>query len=194
MNKVRNLIHAVLSLEGFEKTPHAWIHRQGSFIQVITSQRRRSDAKVCVNLGVIDVPVYEQSWLQPLPDRVDETVATVRARLGELMTGRDVWWDSSSVASLQEMQEGLRTVGLEFLKRLSSEREMISCLEASRELKTTFPPPHIYLALLKVRAGDRAGGLLVLDQIASKLDGSSTGWLSRVEEVRRTLVQNPLVE
>ena len=84
---------------------------------------------------------------------VEEPSCTVRARLGELLHGRDVWWNLSGDDDIEEVLSGIEDVAIPFLQLNHSIDHMIETLE-SDPASRRYPPGVIYLALLHQRKGE----------------------------------------
>jgi hypothetical protein len=168
---------------GFRRQKETWNRRSGPLIDVIDVQVSKAGDTMTANVGVLDPEIHSQCWGGDAPSFVQEPQCTVRARLGQLMSGRDVWWPVGSA----EVVDAVATYAVPFLERMHACGALEEFLAASREVKAKYPiPPHVvYLALLMNKRGNRAGACTLLAELREKY--GMGGWGSRVREVAARL-------
>ena len=146
-------IDDVLEKYQFYRNGMVWNRDCVDFVDVIDLQVSKSKDMFTINAGVADKFVIHVCWGLDEPGKVDEPSCTVRARLGELLHGRDVWWSLSDGEGIEEVLNGIQDVANPFLQLNHSIDKMIESLE-SNPASRRYPPGVIYLALLHYRKGE----------------------------------------
>ena len=137
----------------FYRSGSVWNRDYADFIDVIDLQISKSKDTFTINVGVANKFVMQACWGIDGSDVVEEPKCTVRARLGELMYGRDVWWNLTDDDGVDEILSGIQNTAIPFLQHNHSVDHMIENLgndPASRR----YPPGIIYLALLHQQKGE----------------------------------------
>ena len=167
---------------GFRRQKQTWNRRSGPLVDVIDVQTRKAGDTMTVNVGVLDAEIYSQCWGEDPPSFVQEPQCTVRARLGQLLNGRDVWWPVGS----PEVRRTVASSAVPFLERMHAPGGMEEFLISSAAIKVKHPhpPPVIYLALLMNRRGDRPGACALLGELQKRTLGT---WRASVGEVAMRL-------
>src|SRR6266568_9007067 len=98
----------------------AWNRRAGQLTDVVTLQIDKSRQKATVNVGVLHPVAYTRCWNRRVPDFVEEPSCTVRARLGELVDGRDHWWSLEHSDVIDDIVRQIARYALPFLHRMHS--------------------------------------------------------------------------
>lgn len=173
-------LHELLAPRGFERQKRTWNRKSHTFVDVIDVQVSKAGDAVTVNTGVLDPDVYKGCWGTDPPAFVDEPSSTVRARVGQLMGDRDVWWPISEAETPESVVEAVAANALTFVERMHSREAMVEFLMASGVLRQKYPPPIIYLAILRNDLGDNLGACSVLDELRKTARGA---WRARVIEV-----------
>jgi hypothetical protein len=182
MTKTSNVIAAmdrVLRPSGFGRNGKVWKRRFAGGFDVVSLQPSKSGEAYYINLGVLDPAIYERCWGHELPADFGEPSCTVRTRLSRQEDGRasELWrWDSPEEA----LVAALTTEGLAFLEQMHDRAEMESFLEATNVVRQRYPPPIIYLALLKELRGDLPQACDLLRDLAAKTMGV---WKTKVADV-----------
>jgi len=130
-----------------------WNRTYAEFVDIIDLQFSKAKDMFTINVGVASKFVIETCWGLNGEDMVDEPSSTVRARLGELMYGRDVWWNLSSGGAVDEVSSAIQEVAMPFLQLNHNIDHMIQLLENDLAAKR-YPPGVIYLALLHYQKGE----------------------------------------
>lgn len=146
-------IDEVLEKHQFYKRGLIWNRDYADFVDVIDFQIGKSKDMFTLNAGVADKFVIRACWGMDGSDLVEEPSCTVRARLGELLHGRDVWWSFSEDDGIEEVLNGIQDVAMPFLQLNHSIDHMIETLEGNPASRR-YPPETIYLALLYHRKGE----------------------------------------
>lgn len=131
-----------------------WNRDYIDFVDVIDLQISKSKDMFTINVGVADKFVTNACWGLSSAELVDEPLCTVRARLGELLYGRDVWWSLSDSEGVEEVLRGIQDVAMPFLDLNHNIDHMIQSLEKDLAIRR-YLPEAIYLALLYYRKGER---------------------------------------
>jgi hypothetical protein len=146
-------IDEILEKYQFYKSGSVWNRGHPDFIDVIDLQISKSKEDFTINVGVADKFVIQACWGMDGSSMVEEPSCTVRARLGELLYGRDVWWGLSDDDGIEEALSGIQDAAIPFLQLNHSIDHMIETLE-SDPASRRYPPGGIYLALLHHRKGE----------------------------------------
>ena len=146
-------IDDILKKHQFYRNGPLWNRDCADFVDVIDLQISKSKDMFTINAGVADKFVIQACWGKDGSDMVEEASCTVRARLGELLHGRDVWWSLSDDDGVEEVLSGIQDAAVPYIQLNHSIDHMIEILEndpASRR----YPPGIIYLALLHHQKGE----------------------------------------
>ncbi len=178
---VKQLDELLLPL-GFRRTKRVWNRASGLYVDVVELQVSKSRDSMTVNLGVLDPEIYRQCWNEDAPRNVQAPHCTVRARLGELIDGKDTWWS----IGCPEIIHAITAYGLPFLDRMHEHSAMEEHLQATEVAGRRYPDPAsvIYLALLMNKRGDRAGACALIRQQLEKGRGA---WQARFREIAERL-------
>jgi hypothetical protein len=149
-------------------------------VDVIDVQVDKAKDAVTVNAGVLAPEIYRACWGADPPTPVQEPHCTVRVRVGELVEGKDVWWRCDQPGIDNEMTEALRAYVLPFLERMHATRALEDFLADSNVTRQRYPPPVIYLALLRKERGDLPGACAILRDLHDHAGGS---WKARVGQL-----------
>jgi hypothetical protein len=181
MRAAISALDQLLTPIGFTRTKATWTRPAGSFIDVIDYQTDKSNTAVTLNCGVLDPEVYAYCWPRHPPARLQEPDCTVRARVGDLRTDRrDVWWPKADDSTPKQLTEAVEEHLLPFIERMHSREAMAGWLEETRVVKRRYPPPIIYLAVLRFLSGDTAAACDLLRALRAKTSGP---WHDRVGEI-----------
>lgn len=176
---VRRLDELLTAL-GFERQKQTWNRRSDSFVDVIDVQVSKADHAITVNAGVMDPDVHRKCWGTGPPVWVEEPSCTVRTRIGQLMGNKDVWWSFGDGEAVEKIAEAVATQVLPFLDRMHARDAMEEFLAAAEVLKRKYPPPIVYLAILRNELGDHSGACVALEELQQKALGA---WRTRISEV-----------
>jgi hypothetical protein len=172
----------VLAPRGFHRQKHTWNRRNAPLIDVIDVQLSKALDGVFANVGVLDPAIYAQAWLTTAPTFAYEPQCTVRSRLGFLMGSHDVCWALIDPGVGDEIAGALESFALPFLERLHEPLALERHLDSSPEIRSSYPPPIIYCALLKHRRGEVAEARRLLLNLRSR---TNEGWSERVGCIMR---------
>jgi len=172
-------IDILLEKYQFRKIGTSWNRESGDFIDVIDLQVGRSQDTFTINVGVAEKSILSSCWGLDSSEVVEEPSCTIRARLGELMCGRDIWWSLTDEGSLDGVLSGIEDAAIPFLQFNHSIDRMIETLESGSSARS-YPPEAIYLALLYYRRGDGDRGMNMLRTLQTKLTGD---WREKVSKI-----------
>ncbi|MBY3433935.1 DUF4304 domain-containing protein [Rhizobium laguerreae] len=110
--------------EGFKKSGRNWHRPQGEDWLIVNLQASSSNfgenGKFTVNLGVFVAAVASMAGQNVIEGKPSEPNATLRARLGELVHGRDHWWEVTAAANLDmvaaDLVEKMQSTGIPWLE------------------------------------------------------------------------------
>jgi hypothetical protein len=165
---------------GFERQKQTWNRRSGPFVDVVDIQGSKADHAITLNAGVMDPDVHRKCWGTGPPAWVDEPSCTVRTRIGQLMGNKDVWWSPGDGEAVEKIAEAVAAHVLPFLDRMHARGAMEEFLVDAEVLKRKYPPPIVYLAILRNELGDHSGGCAALEELQQKTVGA---WRTRISEV-----------
>lgn len=184
IDRIDNLLRPL----GFHRHKATWNRRSGPFIDVIDLQISKSDDMFTINAGVFDPEIYRQCWSEEPKGIIREPKCTVRARIGELAAGHDLWWDMDGPNKQETFDRIVETIGssvVPFLERMHSRKAMEGFLTDAGVANKRYPPDIIYLAILMYGRGDRDGACALLHDLRQKT--VSGGWRARVGEIAKCL-------
>jgi hypothetical protein len=170
----------ILRFLGFRRRKLRWNRRSGAFIDIINLQESNAGDTITMNIGVMHTSIYRTVWGKDLPNVVDEPSSTVRARIGKLIDGKDLWWSFEVLPTREELDALCRIHVFPFMEQMHSVVAMEQYLMAAKVEKHPYPLPKLHLALLRLERGDKAAACGVLSEMKLTLTGS---WLDRVNEV-----------
>lgn len=169
---------------GFFRRKQTWNRKLPPFVDVIDIQSDKFLENMTINAGVLHPEIHMKCWHKPLPDVIQEPDCIVRSRIGGLIDDRDVWWNYDATDLIKSVTENVCKYVLPFLDSMHSLEAMEQFLTKEQVTKKRYPPPIIYLALLKHARGDRSGACDILTELA---DQSWDPWKSHVITVAQQL-------
>jgi hypothetical protein len=181
---VINKLDHLLKPLGFMRQQTAWNRRSGHVVEVIDVQISKAGNAVTVNAGVLDTDAHVKLWGSEPPTFVQEPACTVRARVGELIDGKDLWWQLSDDHVGDEISKAITNYVLPFVMRTHSRQDMVQRLTDTQVVKKTYPPPIINLAILQSLLGNSSEGCALLADVQKKAVGA---WRARAAEVAERL-------
>lgn len=174
----------VLKPLGFERHKITWNRNLGIVVQVMDIQVSKSNKAVTVNAGVLDADVFTKLWEGDPPRFVEEPACTVRARIGELMDGKDVWWQLYDDQVIHAVSSATTDRILPFLDRMRSRRGMIQWLMDTDVVMKRYPLPIINLAILQSLTGNSGEACTLLAAVQKNAVGA---WRVRAAEIAQRI-------
>lgn len=168
----------------FTRHKAIWNRRSDRFVDVVDLQTSKAGDTVTINAGVLHPEVHRKCWATELPTIIQEPECTVRARVGQLIDGKDVWWRLSDRKIVDDVVAKTTEYVLPFLGRMHSLDAMEQFLANAQVMKQKYPPPIIYLAILMNERGDRTGACALLSELGKK---TVRAWKTRISEVAERL-------
>jgi len=169
---------------GFERQKTTWNLKSGSFVDVVDVQISKNRELITVNAGVLHPVVHAKCWDGDLSKFIEEPTGTVRARIGQLIDGNDLWWQLDADGVAGEIADAVNTYVLPFFEHMHSLNGMRQFLTNADVVKHKHPPPIIYLAILKHEQGDSDGACSLLSDLKRKTVGA---WHSRISQIEERL-------
>jgi hypothetical protein len=169
---------------GFTRQKTAWNRRSGYVVEVIDVQVSKAGDTATVNAGVLDTEAYMTLWGSESPAFVEIPDCTVTARVGELIDGKDLWWQLNDGQVTDKVSKAITDHMLPFVKRMRSRQDMVQWLTDTRVVKKKYPPPIINLAILQNLLGSSSEGCALLAEVQKKAIGA---WRARAAEVAERL-------
>lgn len=173
-------LDGLLNPIGFTRKGSTWNRRSEHVVEVIDVQVSKAGDTATVNAGVLDTDAYAKLWGYEPESFVEEPACTVRARIGELIDDKDLWWELNGAQVGEEIASAVAAHALPFLKRMHSREEMVQWLTSTRIAKKKYPPSQINVAILRGLLGELAGACVLLADIQNKAIGA---WRTRAGEV-----------
>lgn len=161
---------------GFVRERSTWNRRTGAFIDVIEVSRSSISKTMTVNAGVVYPDAYTACWGEELPAIFEEPLCTVRANIGQLIDGEQLWWRSADVGCFGDVAWFTSVHVLPFLERMHSLEAIDAVLTETRG----YPPPVIYRAVIKRQLGDKSAACALLSKLHSKSAGA---WGPHIAEI-----------
>lgn len=171
---------ALLAPNGFKRRELTWNRRSGRLVDVVDLQISKPGDATTANVGVADPEVYRRCWGEDLEGFVEEPSCTVRARVGELSSGKDLWWPIEQIEGPTKLTGLVENHGLPFIEGMHSRVAMAKYLTNAGVRKRKYPPPIIYLAILNYDLGDKVAACALLDELSKTSIGA---WRTRVNQV-----------
>jgi len=175
MNTTSIITHLdrALSPLGFRRHKATWNRENGLFVDVLDIQISKAKSTVTLNIGVMERSVYAICWGRESDPFVEEPFCTVRTRIGELLEGKDKWWELQNVDdTAEEMSLCITTQIIPFFERMHSMQEMCSWLVANGAPSPKNPLPAICLAALQHRLGEQIEACSVLAGCQKRAPGA----------------------
>ena len=189
--KLKRSLQLLLQPLSFRQRNFTWNRVSGDFVDVVDVQWSSLDTQegysFTVNVGVVWPPAFEVMWQKPLSVFVDTASCTVRARIGQLIDGKDVWWESSSLSDdemLRDARDKLAAFGLPFIERMHSMPQMEEFL-GRRERDLRYPPEAIALSMIRKRLGHPDAARRVLTAAVTR--GPVSAWTARLLQLLEQL-------
>jgi hypothetical protein len=173
-------IDATLKPAGFSRHKFTWNRRSGDLCDVVDIQVNKFGDLMTINAGVVHFGIYELCWGRRLPEVVDEPFCTVRARIGHLIDGGDVWWNTKDTTAAIDMANTACRYVLPFFDEMHSLSAMQRLLDKKCETVKHDPMLSINLALLRHELGDHDGACEMLQQLKAN---SNSAWENRTSEI-----------
>ncbi len=169
---------------GFARQKTVWNRRSGYVVEVIDVQVSKAGDTATVNAGVLDTDAHVKLWGSEPPAFVEEPTCTVRARVGELIEGKDLWWQLSDDQVTNKVSKAITDHVLPFVNRMRSRQDMVQWLADTQVVKKKYPPPIINLAILQNLLGNSSEGCTLLAEMRKKAIGA---WRAKAVEVAERL-------
>jgi Domain of unknown function (DUF4304) len=165
---------------GFVRQGTTWNRQYDKLIEVVDVQRSKAGDTVTLNVGVLERDVYYMCWGHEPEPFVEEPFCTVRARIGQLLGGKDQWWNVKDASVAEEMAACVTRQAVPFLVRMHSLEEMSNWLAAAGAPSKGAPLPSVCFAVLQSLLGHTPQACLALADVQSRALGA---WKARVKEV-----------
>ena len=166
---------------GFLRKKSTWNRENGQFVDVIDVQVDKSESSMTLNVGVLEKGVYYSCWGRDAGPLVEEPFCTVRARIGELMDGKDKWWPLRDIDAITgEIEYSVKQYAIPFIDRMHSLEHMYQWLISSGAATPRNPLAAICVAILQDRMGAKKDACLILAELRAKALGA---WSERANEV-----------
>jgi hypothetical protein len=175
----RDLLNA-----GFVRKGTTWNRISGNFVDMINAQKSKDGEAFTLNVGVAHRRLYRIFWGKELPPFIDESSCVVRARIGHLLDGKDLWWEFVGAGIEGDLSAKVRIQVLPFLQEMNSLTSMERFLVASDVQKNPYPLPVLYLAIIKHELGRQHDACKLL---ANRRPKAPSAWQVRIDAVMQRL-------
>jgi hypothetical protein len=176
-------LDALLKPLGFTREKDTWNRRENEYVDVVDVQISKAGDSITVNAGVLDTRVHDLLWNQSTPF-LNEPACTIGLRIGELMGGKDRWWDLGEEAASEAVVASVESHVLPFLTSMHSREAMEQWLHDAGVTGRRHPPPILALAILMHLSGKSAEACALLSDLR---DRTSAAWRERTSEVAARL-------
>jgi hypothetical protein len=183
-NEIVTSLDRVLKPLGFVRRKGTWNRTVEMFVDVLDIQISKNGDTATLNAGVLEKSVYTECWGKELDEFVEEPFCTVRARIGELIDGKDKWWPVGHNETDGDMAAHISKFFLPFFEKLHSLERMREWLIRTNVVAQKYPPPVICLAVIEHRLKNEDEACAILSKLSTKVPGS---WKVRVGEVTERL-------
>ena len=180
VKEIATKINRLLEPRGFFRRGKAWNRKTQPLVDVIDLQKSKAGDMVTINAGVLDRDVSTMLEDRAPSDFVQQPMCTVGVRIGELVDGRDKWWQIDNAGVADEIADDIATRVLPFLEKMHAREAMRQWLISTNVIRRRYPPPIINLAILECFLGDAAKGCTVLTELQKTTLGA---WRVRIAEV-----------
>jgi hypothetical protein len=175
------LLDGILFPSGFSRKKHTWNLSGDGYVDVVSLQISKGKEALTINLGVYQPDIYAECWPgATAPEFIDEASCIVRARLGELINGRDHWWRSEDHSGAAIVAREIERRALAFLHRMHSLRAMELFLEQGGASGYSYPLPAIYLAIILIRQQRVSEGCELLRLTRER---TTSAWRGRIDDI-----------
>lgn len=177
-------LDALLKPLGFARRKATWNRNSHYLIEVVDVQASKAGDTVTVNAGVLDTRVYVKLWGEDPPGFIEEPQCTVRTRVGDLLDGKDLWWEPRNPQAIEEIVHVVDDTVLPFLERMGTLEAMERWLVDNDVVKQRYPLPIVNLAILQIVLGKVSEGCGLLLKLKKRPIGA---WRKRVEEIAQRI-------
>jgi hypothetical protein len=169
---------------GFVRKGPTWNRSKGDLVEVIDVQLSTAGNSVTINAGVLARSTHMVCWGRDAGTFVEEPECTVRARVGQLIDGKDCWWDLVADDASQHITDSITDRILPFVDRMGSMEAMRDWLLTMGAPSRRWPLPTVYYAIIESQLGARTLACEVLEDLERSALG---GWKTRAREVATRL-------
>jgi hypothetical protein len=173
-----------LSPLGFIRKKSTWNRAIGALVEVVDIQLSKTGDSVTMNAGVLSRRIYSECWGRSANQFVDEAECTVRARIGQLIDGKDRWWSIDNLKASEEVVECIELYVIPFFARMKLPEEMCDWLVSTGAASSKYPPPTIYLALLQAELGNIDAACTTLVELERRALGA---WKGSAQDIARRI-------
>lgn len=178
INKLDDLLKPI----GFTRQKAVWNRRSARLVEVIDLQISKTGEIVTINTGVLDSDVHVKLWKSEPPQFVEEPDCTIRARVGELIDGKDLWWPLSDNQVAEKISKEIIDRVLPFVQRMRSRQDMVQWLTDTQVVKKRYPLPIINLAIIQSSLGETREACSLLAEVQNKAVGAWRTTAAKVAE------------
>ena len=115
----------------------------------------------------------------------------MRARIGQLIDGRDLWWNPAPADAADDIADKVANHVLPFFEQMHSVDAMVQFLEDGQVLNQRHPPPITYLAILRYEQGDARAACALLADLQRRDVGAWRPLIRRVSAAIEGISASP---
>lgn len=182
VDRVLTALDVILKPAGFRRTRRLWNRAAGDFVDVVDLQIGKALDTFTVNAGVAIPSMIHTVWGRRAMSHYSDPDCVVRTRIARLAFGRDKFWEVADPEAPAEVAAIVREHAIAYLERMHSLRAVEEALVGDGAEHDAYPPPRLYLAMVRHLTGRTSDGCRTL--AAGPIP---TAWLDHVARVRREL-------
>lgn len=175
-----NLFDRKLKPKGFRRKKATWNRGRDAFVEVIDVQTSKDGDSVTLNAGVLSLSIYSLCWGRDAEPFIEEPFCTVRARIGQLLDNKDLWWEVGDTRAIDDMTDRLERQIFPFLERMRSLGGMRDWLASTGVPSPKSPLPSLCFAVLQSQLGDMDNACAVLSDLEHRALGA---WEAKAQEI-----------
>lgn len=168
-------LNQILRRRGFRRYRSVWNRPISGFVEVVDLSRAKSGDLVTMECGIFEPGLFHDVTGSAPPKIIIPEICAIRARVGELINGRDKWWSEVDIDTQASID--CEQIIFPFLERVRSYEAIAEYLQQKDVINKRYPLPILYLSSAMARLGDIPQACCILDEISKK---TSEAWRLQV--------------
>jgi len=181
-------IRVILGEAGFapRRSGLEWVRESDHFVDVIDIQYSKSLERLTVNVSTLNKAIRSIiDEVTPESSRVG-SFYTISTRLGQLIDGKDRWWNRRNTDGILEICDAIKTRALPFLERMHSLEGLRDYLAPEGGERWGNVTPRLDLAVILSQLGEIERACELLNNPTRRLLPQE---LAKVQAVKRRLCE-----